>query len=121
MVSLDLLFLNCSRTKTEWWRHGHTKRPGLRPDPKFDNYLKIRKSNLNSKIDLKITVELEIFSQFVKLGINYPHSNEKLRVFATEAFHSEKSTETSNYSTEVSVETHETFESISRSPKFRFC
>jgi hypothetical protein len=46
----------------------------------------------------------------------YLHSNEKLRVFATEAFRSEKSTETSNYSTEVSVETHETFESISRSP-----
>jgi hypothetical protein len=49
------------------------------------------------------------------------HSNEKLRVFATEAFRSEKSTETSNYSTEVSIETHETFESISRSPKFYFC
>jgi len=33
------------------------------------------------------------------------HSNEKFRVFATEAFRSEKSTETSDYSTEVSVET----------------
>jgi hypothetical protein len=42
------------------------------------------------------------------------HSNEKFRVFATEVFRSEKSTETSNYSTEVSVETHETFESVSR-------
>jgi hypothetical protein len=48
------------------------------------------------------------------------HSNEKLRVFASEAFRSEKSTETSNHSTEVSVETHEPFESISKSPKFRF-
>jgi hypothetical protein len=53
----------------------------------------------------------------VELGL---HSNEKLRVFATEAFRSVKSTEISNYSTEVSVGTHETFESISRSPKFRF-
>jgi hypothetical protein len=33
------------------------------------------------------------------------HSNEKLQVFATEAFRSEKSTKTSNYSTEVTVET----------------
>ena len=49
------------------------------------------------------------------------HSNEKFRVFATEAFRSEKSTETSDYSTEVSVETPETFESLSISPKFRYC
>jgi tellurite resistance protein len=49
------------------------------------------------------------------------HSNEKLRVFATEAFRSENSTETSNYSTEVSVETRETFESVTKIPKFRFC
>jgi hypothetical protein len=47
------------------------------------------------------------------------HSNSKFRVFATEAFRSEKSTETSDYSTEVSGETNEKFESIT-TPKFRF-
>jgi hypothetical protein len=47
------------------------------------------------------------------------HSNEKLRVSAIETFRSEKSTETSNYSTEVSVENRQIFESVSISPKFR--
>jgi hypothetical protein len=44
---------------------------------------------------------------------NYPHSNSKFRVFATEAFRSGKSTETSDNSTEVSGEINETFESVS--------
>jgi hypothetical protein len=42
-------------------------------------------------------------------------------MLATEAFRSEKFTEISYYSTEVSVETRENFESVSRSPKFRYC
>jgi hypothetical protein len=37
------------------------------------------------------------------------HSNSKFRVFATEAFRSEKSTETSDNSTEVSGEINEKF------------
>jgi hypothetical protein len=49
------------------------------------------------------------------------HSNEKLRVFAAEASRSEKLTETYNYSTEVSVQTHETFDFFSISPKFSLC
>jgi hypothetical protein len=48
------------------------------------------------------------------------HSNSKFRVFATEAFRSEKSTETSDNSTNVSGEINETFESVSTHPKFRF-
>jgi hypothetical protein len=40
------------------------------------------------------------------------HSKSKFRVFAAEAFHSEKSTETSDYLTEVSGETTKTFESV---------
>jgi hypothetical protein len=47
-------------------------------------------------------------------------SNSKLRVFAIKAFRSEKSTETTDNSTEVSNEINVTFESISMSPKFRF-
>jgi hypothetical protein len=35
---------------------------GRRPDPKFDD--------LNSEINLKITVELKIFSHFVKFWLN---------------------------------------------------
>jgi hypothetical protein len=56
-----------------------------------------------------------------KASMRSLHSNEKLRVFATEAFRSQKSTETPNYSTEVSVETCEIFESVSINPKIRFC
>jgi hypothetical protein len=48
------------------------------------------------------------------------HSNSKFRVFATEAFRSEKSTETTDISTEVSGEINETFEAVSITPKFRF-
>jgi hypothetical protein len=48
------------------------------------------------------------------------HINSKFRVFATEAFRSEKSTETSDNSTEISGEINETFESVSISPKFCF-
>jgi hypothetical protein len=48
------------------------------------------------------------------------HSNSKFRVFATEAFCSEKSTETTDNSTEVSGEINETFLSVSMSPKFCF-
>jgi hypothetical protein len=44
----------------------------------------------------------------------------KFRVFATEAFRSENSTETIDNSTEVSGEINETFESVSLPPKFRF-
>jgi hypothetical protein len=50
---------------------GHAKRVGRRPDPKFDHILKIlRICNLNSKINLKISVELNIFSHFVKFWLN---------------------------------------------------
>jgi hypothetical protein len=48
------------------------------------------------------------------------HSNSKFLVFATEAFRSEKFTETSDYLTEVLREINETFESVSISLKFRF-
>jgi hypothetical protein len=41
------------------------------------------------------------------------HSNSKFQVFATEAYRSEKSTETFDNSTEVSGEINETFESVS--------
>jgi hypothetical protein len=50
----------------------------------------------------------------------FVHSNSKFRVFTTEAFRSEKSTETSEDSIEVSGEINETFESVSTHPKFRF-
>jgi hypothetical protein len=43
---------------------GHAKWAGRRPDPKFDDYPQ------NSRINLKITVELEIFSHFVKFWLN---------------------------------------------------
>jgi hypothetical protein len=46
------------------------------------------------------------------------HSNSKFRVFATEAFRSENSTESSDFSTEVSDETKKTFDSVSTTPKF---
>jgi hypothetical protein len=48
------------------------------------------------------------------------YSNSKFRDSATEAFRFEKSTETSDYLTEVSGEINETLESVSISPKFRF-
>jgi hypothetical protein len=48
------------------------------------------------------------------------HSSSKFRVFATKGFRSEKSTETTDNSTEVSNEINETFESVSMSPKFRW-
>jgi hypothetical protein len=44
--------------------------------------------------------------------LNYLHSDSKFRVFATEPFRSEKSTQISDNSTEVSGEINETFESV---------
>jgi hypothetical protein len=46
------------------------------------------------------------------------HSNSKFQVFATKAFRSEKSTETSDNSTEVSGKINKTFESVTISPIF---
>jgi hypothetical protein len=48
------------------------------------------------------------------------HSNSKFRIFATETFRSDKSTEISDYFTKDSGEINETFESVSISPKFVF-
>jgi hypothetical protein len=50
---------------------GHARRAGGGQTKNLMILLKIlRKSNLNSKIDLKITIEFKIFSQFVKILIN---------------------------------------------------
>jgi hypothetical protein len=50
---------------------GHAKRAGRLLDPKFDDYTQ-NSSDLQSKfkINLKITVELKIFSHFVKFWLN---------------------------------------------------
>jgi hypothetical protein len=47
-------------------------------------------------------------------------SSSKFRVFATKAFRSEKSRETSDNLTEISGEINKTFETVSTTPKFRF-
>jgi hypothetical protein len=62
------------------------------------------------------SVEAFYTENIFKLGktgtFNDLHSNQKFRVFATEAFRSEKSSETSDNSTEVSREINEIFESV---------
>jgi hypothetical protein len=49
---------------------GHAKRAGRRPDPKFDDYTQnLQICNVNSEINLKITVELKMLSRFVKFWL----------------------------------------------------
>jgi hypothetical protein len=50
---------------------GHAKWVGWRRDPIFDDYTQNSSDfNLNSKINLKITVELKMFSHHVKFRLN---------------------------------------------------
>jgi hypothetical protein len=62
IVALEfLLVLLCFRTKTGWWRH------------RSQNLMIILKilriCNVNSKINLKITVEFKMLSHFVKFWL----------------------------------------------------
>jgi hypothetical protein len=53
-----------------WWRHQSRQKGGGRPDPKFDDYTQnFRICNVNSKIYLKIIVELKMLSHFVKFWL----------------------------------------------------